>query len=135
MLPLRHEKRWRLAGITLLLIVLIGAIVPALPFWPNVSSFAMSDKWLHAVTFFSLSLWFTGQYRRSYYWRLVVGLIAFGVLIELSQSALSYRSAEWMDVIADICGIAIGLIIAFAGLGGWSLRFEQWLARNGIGVD
>ena len=93
------------------------------------------DKWLHLLTFLFLSLWFAGQYARSSYWRLVVGLIAFGLLIEAGQAMISYRSAEWMDLVADVCGIAVGLIIALAGLGGWSLRFEQWLARESVSVD
>lgn len=135
MLPLRHEKRWRLAGITLLLIVTVAAITPELPFWPRASSVVMADKWLHALTFLFLSLWFAGQYRPASYWRLLIGLTAFGVLIELGQSMISYRSAQWTDVAADLLGIAVGLVIAVAGLGGWSLRFEQWLERDRVGVD
>ena len=136
MLPLRHQKRWRLAGIFLLLAVLAAMIMPTL-WWPQIShSLLLSmDKWLHLLTFLFLSLWFAGQYARSSYWRLVVGLIAFGLLIEAGQAMISYRSAEWMDLVADVCGIAVGLIIALAGLGGWSLRFEQWLARESVSVD
>ena len=136
MLPLRHRKRWRLAGIFLLLAVLAATIMPTL-WWPRFphSKLMSMDKWLHLLTFLFLSLWFAGQYARSSYWRLVVGLIAFGLLIEAGQAMISYRSAEWMDLVADVCGIAVGLIIALAGLGGWSLRFEQWLARESVRVD
>ncbi len=135
MLRLRHEKRWRLAGIVLLLAVLAMTIMPALWLWPPPSKIPLSDKWLHLLTFLFLSLWFAGQYARSSYWRLVVGLIAFGVLIELGQGMIPYRSAEWMDLVADIGGIGIGLIIANAGLGGWSLRFEQWLGKERVDGD
>ncbi len=133
MLRLRHQKRWRLAGIVLLLAVLATTIMPTLWLWPPPGKFPLSDKWLHLLTFVFLSLWFTGQYARSSYWRLVVGLTAFGVLIEVGQGMIPYRSAEWMDLIADIFGIGIGLIIAIAGLGGWSLRFEQWLEKERVG--
>jgi len=34
------------------------------------------------------------------------------------------------DVAADVVGIVIGLVIASAGLGGWSLRLEGWLVRR-----
>lgn len=134
MLPLRHEKRWRLAGIVFLLAVLVATFMPNL--WlPQSSKFLPSDKWLHLLTFLFLSLWFTGQYSRSAYWRLVLGLTAFGVLIELGQGMIPYRSAEWLDLVADVGGIGIGLIIAVAGLGGWSLRFELWLEKSRVNSD
>jgi VanZ family protein len=134
MLPLRHEKRWRLAGIVLLLAVLLATFMPNLWFAQS-SKFLLSDKWLHLLTFLFLSLWFTGQYSRSAYWRLVLGLTAFGVLIELGQGMIPYRSAEWLDLVADVGGIGIGLIIAIAGLGGWSLRFELWLEKSRVNSD
>ena len=135
MLRLRHEKRWRLAGIVLLLTVLATTIMPTLWLWPLPGKFLLSDKWLHLLVFLFLSLWFAGQYARSSYWRLVVGLTTFGVLIELGQGMIPYRSADWMDLVADVFGIGIGLIIAIAGLGGWSLRFERWLERERVGGD
>ena len=134
MLPLRHEKRWRLAGIALLLAVLFAMIMPTL--WlPTPSRIPLADKWLHLLTFLFLSLWFTGQYSRQSYWRLVLGLVAFGALIELGQEMIPYRSAEWKDLVADVAGIGIGLAIAVAGLGGWSLRFEQWLEKARVSSD
>ncbi len=136
MLPLRHEKRWRAAGIGILFVFLAVAVTPTLWFWPDISQnkFPLLDKWLHILSFLFLSLWFSGQYKRSSYWRLVIGLATFGVLIELCQRMVSYRTAEWMDLVADLFGIGIGFIIAIAGAGGWSLRFEQWLEKKSVGV-
>ena len=136
MLPLRHEKRWRVAGIGILFVFLAAAVTPALWFWPDISQskFPLMDKWLHILSFLFLSLWFSGQYKRSSYWRLAVGLTIFGILIELCQRMISYRTAEWMDLVADLFGIGIGIIIAIAGTGGWSLRFEQWLEKKSVGV-
>ena len=135
MLPLRHGKRWRLAGFVLMLGVLVGTIMPTLWLWPLPRKILRADEWLHLLTFVFLSVWFAGQYSRSSYWRLVVGLTAFGVLIELIQRMISYRSAEWMDLAADVGGIGIGIVIALAGLGGWSLRFEQWLEKARVSSD
>ena len=133
MLALRYEKRWRLAGIVLLLAVLAATIMPTL--WSPPSKVLLVDKWLHLLTFLFLTLWFTGQYARSSYLRLVVGLTAFGVLIELGQGMVAYRTAEWMDLVADTGGIGIGLGFAAAGLGGWSLRFERWLEKARVSSD
>jgi VanZ family protein len=135
MLPLRHEKHWRLAGIVLLLVVLAATILPMLWLWQSTSKVLLDDKWLHFFTFLFLSLWFAGQYARRSYWILMVGLTAFGVLIELVQSMIPYRSAELMDLVADVGGIGIGLAIALTGLGGWSLRFEQWLEKARVSSD
>ena len=134
MLALRYARRWQIAGILLLTIVLVAALVPSDWFWSpgRLSGLCITGKWLHGITFPLLALWFSGQYARHSYWRLITGLIAFGLLIELTQRMVSYRSADWMDLVADLLGIAVGMTIALAGLGGWCLRFEEWL-QNRIG--
>lgn len=134
MLSLRYARRWQIAGIFLLVMVLAAALVPADWFWPAGpdSQFFLSDKWLHGITFAALALWFSGQYARRSYWRLMTGLVAFGLLIEVTQRMVSYRTADWMDLLADLLGVAVGTAIALAGAGGWCLRFEEWL-NNRIG--
>ncbi len=134
MLPLRYTFRWQAASAALLLIVLAGALMPAIWFWPDrvrvVNWFGSLDKWAHLLTFAFLAVWFAGQYRRGSYWRIGLGLVGFGVLIELCQRMVGYRSAEWLDIGADVGGIAIGLAVGLAGAGGWSQRFEnRYLAR------
>ena len=137
MLPLRHTRRWRIAGLILLLLVLVATLMPAV--WVSkrafLTWFVYVDKWLHGITFVILAIWFAGQYRRRSYWRIGLGLMAFGVLIEACQRLVTYRSAEWFDLAADAAGIGVGLAIALAGLGGWSLRFEQWLQDRQAGVS
>jgi VanZ family protein len=128
MLPLRHAPRWRIASSLLLICVLVAALMPAVWFWDDrrevLSWLGRIDKTMHVVVFAGLTLWFAGQYRQRSYWRIAAGLLAYGVLIELCQRMVGYRSAEWLDVTADAVGIIIGLLLASAGLGGWSQRFE-----------
>ncbi len=93
-----------------------------------------ADKWLHAITFVFLAIWFAGQYRPNSYWRIGIGLVLFGALIEACQRLVTYRSSEWFDIVADAAGIAVGLAVAMAGLGGWSLRLEEWLATRKAGA-
>ena len=134
MLPLRYAARWRMAGLFLLALVLLASLTPVFWFFPDregfVSWFVHVDKWLHGIAFVILAVWFAGQYRRRSYWRIAVGLLAFGVLIEACQRMVTYRSSEWLDIAADAAGIAVGLAIALAGLGGWSLWFENRTARS-----
>lgn len=139
MLPLRHAGRWRIAGLTLLLLVLAATLMPAIWFWPQRAQlaawFVNADKWLHAITFAVLAIWFSGQYRPRSYWRIALGLLAFGALIEAVQRPIAYRSAEGLDIVADGVGILVGLLIAAAGVGGWSMRVENWLVARNEEVD
>ena len=140
MLPLRFARQWQMLSAALLLLVLIAAVLPAAWFLPDsvrlVPWLANLDKWAHVLGFAAITVWFTGQYPRQAYWRIALGLGAYGVLIELCQQPVSYRSAEWPDVAADVTGIAIGLLIAMAGAGGWCQPFEDWYvgrkARAGV---
>lgn len=129
MLELRFARAWRLLSIASLIVVLTTTVLPADWFWPDDPAlrFDLNDKWLHGLTFLGLTLWFCGQFRPSSYWRIALGLLAFGVLIEIAQRAVSYRSAELLDLGADLVGIVAGVLIALAGAGGWAPRFEDWL--------
>jgi glycopeptide antibiotics resistance protein len=134
MLPLRYSKRWHAASMMLLLFVLAATMTPAVWFWSDrrvfLTWFVDVDKWLHGITFVILALWFAGQYRPRSYWRIGIGLILFGFLIEGCQRLVTYRSADWFDIWADTVGIIVGLVIAVAGIGGWSLRIENWYMRR-----
>ena len=139
MLSLRYPRRWRVASLILMLFVLAATLVPEAWYWPGRQQLATwlvaADKWAHTTTFAGLSVWFAGLYQRQVYWRIGIGLAAFGVGIEICQLFVAYRSADVFDVVADTVGIAIGLTVALAGLGGWCLRLENWIvairARNG----
>ena len=134
MLPLRHARRWQLASLILLLLVLAATLMPAIWFWDDrfkaLSLFESVDKWFHGITFLVLSLWFTGLYHKDSYWKIGIGLLLFGLVIEACQRMVSYRTAEWMDVGADAAGIILGLVIGIAGIGGWCLRAEELLAKR-----
>ena len=123
-----------MASLIILLIVLAAALMPAVWFWDDKVSglkwIKSIDKWVHGVTFFALSLWFTGLYKKSSYWRIGVGLLAFGLVIEACQRLVIYRTAEWMDVGADAAGIILGLVVGAVGIGGWCLRAEERFARH-----
>ena len=134
MLPLNHSRQWRIASVVMMLLVLASALMPAVWFFDDRASMLSwlkySDKWLHALTFLILSLWFAGQYRPRSYWRIAVGLMVFGLLIEFCQLLVSYRMADLADVGANTIGIVVGLLVALAGLGGWCLRVENWHAAR-----
>ena len=136
MLELHYGRVWRGVSIVLLILVLAATLMPAIWFWSDrvrlLSIIGGVDKWAHFGAFLVLALWFSGLYRVRSYWRIAIGLLAFGVLIELCQRAVGYRSAEWLDVVANVLGITTGLLLGWLGFGGWCQRFEAWwLARRG----
>jgi VanZ family protein len=138
MLPLRHVRFWRLAGLVLLLTVLVFTLVPAVWFWDDragaLTWLENSDKYLHGITFLVLAVWFSGQYRRPSYFRIALGLLLFGLLIEFCQFMVGYRTADWLDMAANSVGIILGIVIALAGMGGWSQRVEDWYAARQTGT-
>jgi len=108
-------------------------MMPAVFPWPEELGsqwLQLSDKWLHGITFAFLAVWYSGQFARRSYWWLALALLAFGALIEFCQSLVTYRTAETGDLIADMLGIGGGLILALIGLGGWSLRAEDWMQEK-----
>ena len=141
MLELRYARFWRAASLVLLILVLAATLMPAIWFWSDrvklAGWLAHFDKWAHFMIFLGLAVWFAGLYRASSYWRVGIGLLAFGVLIEVCQRAVGYRSAEWLDVVADGVGIVAGLALAWLGLGSWCRHFEAWwiARREGAALD
>ncbi len=134
MLPLRHLMHWQRISLIILVFVLAAALMPAVWLFDSKASalhwFGGIDKWLHGITFFVLSIWFTGLYRKSAYWMVGSGLLLFGLAIEACQRMVGYRTADWLDVGADAAGIVLGLLIGLAGVGGWCLRIEERLLKR-----
>ncbi len=44
-------------------------------------------------------------------WPVILGAIAFGVLIEALQLLTPHRHAQWSDVVVDAMGVTIGWIV------------------------
>lgn len=69
-------------------------------------TFEHADKVKHFIAFFTLSL-LLNRASSTYMHRLrnITALLLFGVLIEIVQSFLAYRTAGYDDIIADLVGI------------------------------
>jgi len=72
------------------------------------------DKLNHVLAFASMAFCASRGFHHAPRRHLGVplGLLAFGVFIELVQSQIPGRSAEARDVLADAVGIAAGLLLA-----------------------
>jgi len=109
---------WLGVGYLLLLFV---ATVSLIPISDDVG---VSDKLMHLLTYLALSGWFSlviTQARSLFH--VGIGLIMFGILIEIIQGMTSYRSAEFADAVANSLGVLIGLVFYFTPL----RRVLRWL--------
>jgi len=74
---------------------------------------AQSDKVGHAAAYALLTCWFA-QVNVTLYRRVLVAaaLVALGIAIEYVQRATGYRSFEYLDMVADAVGVALGWLLA-----------------------
>ena len=126
-LPLRFRRTWLIIGWILVLIAIYGSLTGN----DFLAGSGVNDKFMHAGTYATLSLWFAGIYPRSRYLVIAVGLFALGFSMELLQGWMRHgRMRDMHDVFANTLGIAIGLAVATWWLGGWAQRLERLLARR-----
>ena len=107
--------------------MLLGVAVASLVPGPDIG---VSDKLSHLVTYFLLAGWFSllAANRISLGWT-VIGLIAYGMLIELLQGMTSYRYPEWGDVLANAIGVLAGILLYFSPLPRLLRSVDSRLAR------
>jgi len=105
----KHLWRWVFAGCLGLVTVALLSPTAGGQMLPG------QDKLLHGVTFMGLFLVGVracpdkGRHK----W-LFAGLLGYGIAIELLQGLTGYRAMEAMDAVADLAGLAVGVL--------WSLR-------------
>lgn len=123
---LRYQRMWTILGwiavaVALVLNLMPGAVTPQM----------VGDKYEHVIGYVLLTLWFCGIYPRSRYWVIAASLLGMGILVEILQGAMHWgRHADVNDVIADVTGIAIGLVLALTILAEWPRRVEALFAPN-----
>lgn len=78
--------------------------------------FSIWDKAQHALAFGALALLGTASYPRQRI-GVVIGLLAFGGAIEIAQWLTGWRQGDWLDLLADGVGIAIGYAVVRLWLG------------------
>lgn len=107
---LKLVKLWYLLGGLMLLLVGAVSLMPV----PDVG---VNDKFSHLLTYFFLGGWFglLATNRVSLGWT-IIGLIAYGILLELLQGMMAYRYAEWGDVLANTGGTMAGILLYFSPL-------------------
>ncbi|MDA7415497.1 VanZ family protein [Xenophilus arseniciresistens] len=105
----RTPRFWRALFAAALLGVLVLSLMPPSPALPTTGW----DKSNHALGFATLAFLglcaFPGGWRTALI--LMIGLLAYGAVIEVLQSFTPARMAEWADLWADGMGLLIGWAI------------------------
>ncbi|TZF91446.1 VanZ family protein [Cognatilysobacter lacus] len=113
---MRHPTLVFGAWIAMFLAITVGSLLPAhdLP----APAFDGFDKLEHLLGYSLLSGWSVLLFdRRSTRVRAMLGVIAFGIAIEVAQGVLTTtREPDVFDALANATGAMIGQLVAFTGL-------------------
>ena len=120
---LRLTRYWFALAYMMLLVFGILSLIPG----PDIGD---SDKIAHFVGYAALAAWFSLiiEQRKSL-WYILIGLISYGLLLELLQSLTSYRFGDLADVVANSLGVITGLVFYFSPLRRILRKVDSWLAR------
>lgn len=125
MRSLRFSRVWiaigwlLVAGITTASLVTVPVEAPSFPF---------VDKILHLLVYLVVMGWFAQIWasRRALAAHAAV-LIALGIVLELVQGALSHRSADAVDAVANALGVVLGALTTRPPGSSLLERTEAWL--------
>jgi VanZ family protein len=114
LISLFHDARWQPAWRAVLLVLMcVAAWFAFIPATTTPQPTGL-DKIEHLLAFASLGLAaaFTASpgLRRTV--QAAAGLLLYGGFIELVQTQLPTRTADWADILADGVGVAAGLTVA-----------------------
>lgn len=124
---LKYGRFWLVFGWLAIVAALIVCLLP--PQYVEVPN--ANDKMEHALGYVLLTLWFCGIYPRSQYWKIAVGYLIFGAVIEMLQSWMHLgRNGDINDMVADAAGIAVGVLLGCTPLGRWPHWIEFLFLRR-----
>ena len=110
-----------------ILLVAVALVVCLMPMPPVPKTFDLNDKIAHILGHLALASYFTGLVERKGWWKILVFLFAFGVVVEFAQHFMNVgREGDVRDVLGNITGDLLGLLLGYVGLSRWPL-WAAWL--------
>lgn len=102
----RYFGLWQTTGWLIVAAIVVLSLTPS---QPHIGNFHMSDKLGHILAYTIGMGWFAALYpatrSRFGYAALFIGL---GITMEFLQGLTPYRQFEWLDMLADTTGVALG---------------------------
>jgi VanZ family protein len=120
--PLRRPRLWLGLWWTAIVLGVVVSLVPP----PPIDVPRGSDKLVHLLSYGALAASAVQLFaQRSALLRAGIGLVVLGVALEFAQDALtSTRMLDPRDMLANACGVLLGLAIVYTPLRDLLLRLE-----------
>lgn len=116
-----------ICGIVLLLAATVVCLVPA---YELPGTFELNDKVFHMIGHGALATYFTGLVPRRGWWKIFVFLMIFGAVIEVAQFSMHVgRNGDPRDLLANVIGVALGLLAGLLGVSRWP-QLVAWIFRR-----
>ena len=77
---------------------------------PDLAKFLLQDKLLHMATFSFITFFAYASKFNVNRFVILLGLMLYGLLIEIIQNYISYRNFEVLDLLFDIFGVLVGYL-------------------------
>ena len=125
MRPLHWLKFWLAMGWVFVGIVVFLSLDPSPP---ELADFQGQDKVMHLLAYTFIMLWFgCCYYHGKTYLALGAGLIGMGIVLELLQGFMGYRSMELWDMVVNTFGVTVGWFLTKTRLSSVFIRVESQL--------
>ena len=90
--------------------IFITSIFSLISLDENLAKFHIQDKLLHMTVFLFITFLAYAYKFKVNRFVILLGLIFYGLIIEIIQNYLSYRSFELLDLLFDIFGVLLGYL-------------------------
>jgi VanZ family protein len=108
---MRSNKLYVVAFWLAMVAVLILSVAPMSP--PKFNIFSWQDKFHHFAAYGVLCVLAIKSYgTQQPIWKIGLGLVSFGLGIEIIQLSTNYRYGEFMDLVANILGILFAICLS-----------------------
>lgn len=126
----RFPLLWRLIRVTFYVFLGLGLVVALIPLTLPETGVNFADKLIHFFVFFCYAVWLNIISSRDF-WRWQLPFMAsYGMLTELLQGVVPWRSFSLLDWLFDVFGLVLyGIIWHF--IGGYVRSFVERVIKHG----
>lgn len=122
---LRFASLWQAAGWTMVSLVIWLSLTPHPPQPPAMLSWDKAD---HLLAYAALMFWFAQSFARRWRWPLF--LCVLGFTLEVLQGLGAVRTFDLYDMVANVLGVMLGLVLAMTPAGRLLAAVDRRLASR-----